>query len=68
MDAQMLGTVGRLGSTDDIEKIVTSRLHGQFFFVAITRQLFSKCSCHIKIGHFSLSTRANKNCHIKIAT
>ena len=62
----------------DVEKIVTfyvaSHLHGQFFYVAIfichiklTRQLFSKCSCHIKIGHFSSSTRANKNCHIKIA-
>ena len=41
----------------------------QFLFATLklTRQLFSKCSCHIKIGHFSSSTRANKNCHIKIA-
>ena len=42
----------------------------QFLFatsVKLTRQLFSKCSCHIKIGHFSSSTLANKNCHIKIA-
>ena len=40
----------------------------QFLFATLklTRQLFSKCSCHIKIGHFSSSTRANKNCHIKL--
>lgn len=67
-----------LGSTDDVEKIVTfyvaSRLHGQFFMwqflfatLKLTRQFFSKCSCQIKIGHLSSSTRANKNCHIKIA-
>ena len=41
----------------------------QYLFATrkLTRQLFSECSCHINIGHLSSSTRANKNCHIKIA-
>ena len=41
----------------------------QFLFATwkLTRQIFSKYNCHIKIGQFCSSTRVNKNCHIKIA-
>ena len=40
----------------------------QFLFATKTNTpVFSTCSCRIKIGHFSSSRRANKNCHIKLA-